>query len=84
MEVLMKMLLLALTLVPTLALAELDDSVFNGTSSSKQTTEFNNDFSDRVGASLVKDETRLPASDNSDSKEFKFPVDGYDTGTSVQ
>lgn len=80
----MKMLLLALTLVPTMALADLDDSVFNGASSSSQTAEFKNDFGDMVGASIVQDKTRLPASDSSDTKKFKFPVDGYDTGASVK
>jgi hypothetical protein len=80
----MKFILLALALVPSIALANLDDSVFNGSSSVTQSAEYKNDFSDMVGASLAKDDTRLPASDNSDSKKFKFPVDGYDAGTSIR
>ena len=71
----MKIVLFALVLFPTLAMAYLDDSVANGSSSTEGPV-----------VSMIKDEGRVIASEKVqiDSQEFKFPDDGYDVGTSIK
>jgi hypothetical protein len=79
----MRFFILALTLIPSLTMANLDNSVFNGSSTDHSKQEFVNDYSDMIGASFIKENSRMPASVSSQSENFKFPEDGYDAGTSV-
>lgn len=83
----MKLILFISCLCSMSALAtELDDSVWNGSSSDTQkSSTFTNDSSLFVGASVrFKDEGRLPASAIDEMKESQSLDDGIWDGTSVK
>lgn len=83
----MKLILSLIILLPLTSMAtELDDSVWNGSSSMEaKKTVFTNDSSLFVGASTrFKAEGRLPASAMEEIKEVELLDDGIWDGTSIK
>lgn len=77
---LVKALILILALIPMVALAQLDDAVFDGASCATSNDTFTDEPSVYNGTTEKEKETRGPAAVE---EEFTFQADGYDTGSSV-